>query len=75
MKNIHIQTPVFHMDSISKISGRSVYLKMECFQPAGSFKIRGVGLLSQKALEFGATHLVSSSGVMQVMQLLLQGEN
>ncbi len=62
MKDIHIQTPVFRMDSINKIPNTSVYLKMECFQPVGSFKIRGVGHLCQKALESGATHLVSSSG-------------
>ena len=62
MVDIHVQTPVFHMNSVRRFTGKSVYLKMECFQPVGSFKIRGVGLLSQRALEAGVTHLVSSSG-------------
>jgi L-serine/L-threonine ammonia-lyase len=62
MGDIHIQTPVFQMAPRSKIPGRSIYLKMECFQPVGSFKIRGIGHLCQSALDNGATHLVSSSG-------------
>jgi L-serine/L-threonine ammonia-lyase len=35
---------------------------MDCWQPAGSFKIRGVGLLSRHAVAEGAERLVSSSG-------------
>jgi L-serine/L-threonine ammonia-lyase len=62
MKTIFHQTPVFRMDTVRETEGRSIYLKMECFQPAGSFKIRGVSLLSQRAADAGATHLVSSSG-------------
>ena len=39
-----------------------VWLKMDCMQPPGSFKIRGVGMRAQRALASGAEHLVSSSG-------------
>lgn len=35
---------------------------MECFQPVGSFKIRGIGHLCRQAIENGAESLVSSSG-------------
>ena len=35
---------------------------MECFQPAGSFKIRGIGRLCQYFLSQGKTHFISSSG-------------
>lgn len=35
---------------------------MECFQPVGSFKIRGVGRLCRQYVKDGRTHLVSSSG-------------
>ncbi len=35
---------------------------MECFQPAGSFKIRGIGLLCQEQVQRGAKQLVCSSG-------------
>lgn len=46
----------------SRAIGREVYLKMECFQPVGSFKIRGIGLLCQRSLEQGKKRIVSSSG-------------
>ena len=35
---------------------------MECLQPTGSFKIRGIGLLCQEFKAAGCTRLVSSSG-------------
>lgn len=60
--SLHIQTPVFELDSAGKQTGKSIFMKMECFQPAGSFKIRGIGLLCREAVRDGAKHLVSSSG-------------
>ncbi len=62
MKALHHQTPIFRMDSVRDTYDQTVYVKMECFQPAGSFKIRGIGLLCQQALTAGATHFISSSG-------------
>lgn len=35
------ETPLIPSDSFSRMSGRRVYLKAECMQRAGSFKIRG----------------------------------
>lgn len=35
------RTPLLPSDSFSRMSGRNVYLKAECMQRAGSFKIRG----------------------------------
>lgn len=35
------ETPLIPSDSFSRISGRDVFLKAECMQRAGSFKIRG----------------------------------
>ena len=35
------ETPIVPSDSFSRLSGRQVYLKAECMQRAGSFKIRG----------------------------------
>lgn len=35
------QTPLLRSNSFSELSGREVYLKAECMQRAGSFKIRG----------------------------------
>lgn len=40
----------------------SVKLKMEAYQPTGSFKLRGMEYLCRQAIRDGATHLVSSSG-------------
>jgi len=41
--------------------GAPVYLKMEAFQPVGSFKARGIGLACLDSWEAGATRLVSAS--------------
>jgi L-serine/L-threonine ammonia-lyase len=42
--------------------GVPVYLKMEAFQPVGSFKLRGMGAACQCACQRGARRLVTSSG-------------
>jgi L-serine/L-threonine ammonia-lyase len=39
-----------------------VYLKMEAFQPVGSFKARGIGALCKASVEAGAVWLVCASG-------------
>jgi L-serine/L-threonine ammonia-lyase len=59
---LHIETPTFESIPITCRTGKTVCLKMDCFQPTGSFKIRGVGLRCRECVETGATHLVSSSG-------------
>ena len=35
------ETPLVWSQSFSRLTGRDVYLKAECMQRAGSFKIRG----------------------------------
>ncbi len=62
MTPLHIQTPVLESRVLSAISGRSVWLKLEAVQPAGSFKIRGIGLACQEYVRRGATRLIASSG-------------
>jgi L-serine/L-threonine ammonia-lyase len=47
---------------LSALSGKQIFLKMDAFQPVGSFKIRGMGAVCQKHVEAGARHLVCSSG-------------
>ena len=59
---LHIKTPVFASQPLGAMTGKSVFLKMECFQPAGSFKIRGIGLLCKECVDGGTSHLVCSSG-------------
>ena len=41
---------------------QQVWLKMENMQPSGSFKLRGIGLMCQRAAAQGATHLICPSG-------------
>ena len=60
--NLHFETPVVESLPLAAHTGKSVWLKMECFQPTGSFKIRGVGLFCRESVAAGATHLVTSSG-------------
>lgn len=62
MKPLHIHTPLWKSDKIERRTGQSVYLKMDCFQPTGSFKTRGIGYLCQEYAKEGKNHLVSSSG-------------
>lgn len=62
MKTLHIKTPLIESNPISKIVGTQILLKLENTQPTGSFKIRGIGHLCQKAKEKGITQFISSSG-------------
>lgn len=62
MDELHIKTPVFESLPMSPGVGRAVFLKMECYQPVGSFKIRGIGALCQEWMAAGKKQLVSSSG-------------
>ena len=60
--SLHIQTPIFRDAEVDAALGKSVWLKMECLQPTGSFKIRGIGLLCQELKAAGCSRFVSSSG-------------
>lgn len=58
---IHVVTPLWDSPSLSAAMGVPVYLKMESFQPVGSFKARGIGLACQDSWEAGANRLVCAS--------------
>jgi L-serine/L-threonine ammonia-lyase len=58
---IHVVTPLWESPSMSAAVGGPVYLKMEAFQPVGSFKARGIGLACQDSWEAGASRLVCAS--------------
>lgn len=62
MTTLHISTPLLEHRSLSARLGKQVWLKMESSQPSGSFKLRGIGLMCQRAVAQGATHLVCPSG-------------
>lgn len=59
---LHYKSALIRSRPIEAILGVPTYLKMDCQQPTGSFKIRGVGYACQRAAAKGAQRLVSSSG-------------
>ncbi|KAI9144249.1 l-serine dehydratase/L-threonine deaminase-like protein [Paraphysoderma sedebokerense] len=67
---LHIVTPLLHSSQLSSQLGCSVWLKLECLQPSGSFKIRGIGHMCQTLLakkkeqnsDLSAVEFISSSG-------------
>ncbi len=62
MQPLHIQTPLLKSIPLSKKSNKNIWLKLECCQPSGSFKIRGIGRLCQYWVQNHKQHFVSSSG-------------
>jgi L-serine/L-threonine ammonia-lyase len=58
---IHHPTPLVESDGFSTPAQR-VWLKLECLQPSGSFKLRGIGHACQVHASRGARRLWSSSG-------------
>lgn len=59
---LHHVTPYWPLRGLDKGAGHETLVKMDSYQPTGSFKIRGVGLLCQRLKEEGARAFVSSSG-------------
>ncbi|KAK1328672.1 hypothetical protein QTO34_012246 [Cnephaeus nilssonii] len=60
--HFHTVTPLLESWALSQVAGTTVFLKCENVQPAGSFKIRGIGHFCQEAAKKGCRHLVCSSG-------------
>ena len=64
IRNFVARTPTYHSVVFSQRTGAEVYLKLECFQPVGVFKIRGavnkICSLSPSELKKGL--VTSSSG-------------
>lgn len=62
MTQLHITTPVLAHRPLSAQLHKSVWLKMDNLQPSGSFKLRGIGLMCQRAAALGAQYFVCPSG-------------
>ncbi len=62
MNTLHTITPLWESRPISAAAGLKVWLKMEAFQPSGSFKARGMGEACLAAKEAGAARVVCASG-------------
>lgn len=59
--SLYIKTPLLNMLNYSN-DNKSINLKMEAYQPVGSFKLRGIEFLCKQAVHSGVKHLISSSG-------------
>ena len=59
---LHRETPLLESVPLGAVSGRRVFLKMENMQPAGSFKLRGIGRVCEEAVKSGAVRFISPSG-------------
>lgn len=62
MTFLHHWTPTFDSLPLQKKTGQRIWLKMENYQPTGSYKIRGIGRLCQAIISNGERLLISSSG-------------
>ncbi|HAP64838.1 MAG TPA: serine dehydratase, partial [Cytophagales bacterium] len=62
VSNLYHPTPLLKSHHLQKQLGKSIYYKMECYQPTGSFKIRGMEHLVRQYMKQGRKHFVASSG-------------
>jgi L-serine/L-threonine ammonia-lyase len=60
--SIHIETPLLESRALSQRLQKNIWLKMEAWQPTGSFKARGMGHACAIYRERGAQRFISSSG-------------
>lgn len=61
-RELYIKTPVFQSHFLKNNYNKNVSYKMECFQPTGSFKIRGMEAVCKHFIAEGKTNFISSSG-------------
>jgi L-serine/L-threonine ammonia-lyase len=59
---LHLHTPLWESPALSAALGAPVLLKMEAFQPVGSFKARAMGEACRARAAEGATSLICASG-------------
>ncbi len=62
MEALYYKTPLIYSRPLSRHLGKEVYLKMECFQPSGSFKNRGMGAQCSFYAREGYKGVVIASG-------------
>ncbi len=60
--NLHITTPVIENRRLSSQLNKTILYKMECFQPTGAFKNRGVCYMCKHAKAMGKNILIGASG-------------
>lgn len=60
--SLFIRTPLKPLTRINERCGKNFLIKMECYQPDGSFKIRGVSRLCEDVKARGYKRIVCASG-------------
>ena len=69
-----IQTPLFRSRRAAALYGLDVFYKMECYQPSGSFKIRGMDEVMRGLSQQGHKKVIASSGGNAGFSLALVGK-
>ena len=72
---LHIETPTIEASWGRSETQSRTFLKLECLQPPGSFKIRGIGALCEHHFKLGKKKFVSSSGGNAGMAAAYAGEH
>jgi L-serine/L-threonine ammonia-lyase len=59
---LHRHTPLIHSLPLSHQLNKTIHFKMDCWQPSGSFKNRGISVLCEHLVAIGSKSLICSSG-------------
>ena len=62
INKLYIETPIYKSHKLLEEQGKNIFYKMECYQPAGSFKIRGMEELCRFYFSQGKRNFIASSG-------------
>ncbi len=60
--SLYLKTPIFKSHKLKKELNLNIFYKMECHQPTGSFKIRGMEELCRFYIQQGKNNFIASSG-------------
>lgn len=60
--SLYVRTPLKPLTRINERCGKNFQVKLECYQPDGSFKIRGISRFCEEQKAQGVRHLVCPSG-------------
>ena len=75
LEGVVVRTPLLQNAELDRVAGGTVLIKPECFQPIGSFKIRGAyNLLSQLSPEQAAKGVVAWSSGNHAQGVALAGK-
>ena len=61
-QTLYENTPIYQSIHLKNTYNRNVFYKMDCYQPSGSFKIRGMEVICRDFIAKGKTEFVASSG-------------